>query len=220
MNIYEKLQCMRVELQNMNIKKSGYNKFAGYYYYELGDYLPAINSLMKNHKVTSIVSFGSEKATLTLVNCEKTDETIVFESPMEQATLKGAHPIQNLGAVETYSRRYLYMTAFEIVESDVIDAAQGVEDDSNNKSKNNVSSSKQKQSGKQQVDSLTAESKEALNSAIKSYRELTGLDANTVMKMLKIAVGKSHTEYTEEDAKKALQCLSKKRAEYIEQIGA
>ena len=44
---------------------------------------------------------------------------------MSELTLKGAHPIQNLGAIETYKRRYLYLTAYEIVESDYLDAIQG-----------------------------------------------------------------------------------------------
>ena len=38
MNIYEKLQKCRVDLQQMNIKKSGKNKFSGYMYFELGDF--------------------------------------------------------------------------------------------------------------------------------------------------------------------------------------
>ena len=122
MNIYEKLQNMRVALQNMSLKKSGKNKFAGYSYYELGDFLPAINQLMLDNKVASIITFSEENAVLTLVNTEKPDETISFTSPMREAVLKGAHPIQNLGAVETYSIRYLYMVAFEIVESDMLDA--------------------------------------------------------------------------------------------------
>lgn len=125
MNIYSKLQKMRVELQRMNLKKSGKNTFAGYSYYELGDFLPAINQLMLDNGVCSTVTFGDEVASLTLVNSEKPEESIIFTSPMKDATLKGAHPIQNLGAVETYSRRYLYMAAFEIVEADVLDGTQG-----------------------------------------------------------------------------------------------
>jgi hypothetical protein len=44
---------------------------------------------------------------------------------MAEANLKGTHPIQNLGAVETYQRRYLWMTAMEIVEHDALDATTG-----------------------------------------------------------------------------------------------
>jgi hypothetical protein len=44
---------------------------------------------------------------------------------MKEANLKGCHAIQNLGAVETYTRRYLWVTALEIVEHDVLDATTG-----------------------------------------------------------------------------------------------
>lgn len=125
MNIYEKLQEVRVSLQEMNLKKSGYNSYSSYDYFEMADFLPHVNRLMKQVKMTSVVSFTSELATLTLIDCEKPDARIVFTSPMAQASLKAAHDIQNLGAVETYERRYLYMTAFEIVEAEMLDCSKG-----------------------------------------------------------------------------------------------
>ena len=41
---------------------------------------------------------------------------------------KGSNAIQALGSVETYSRRYLYMTALEIVENDYSEAMTKSED--------------------------------------------------------------------------------------------
>ena len=125
MNIYEKLNKCRIELQTMNLKKSGQNKFAGYYYYELADFLPVVNKLFNGNKLFSRVSFGTELATLTIVNTEKPEEMVVFESPMSSAALKGCHEVQNLGAVQTYLRRYLYTVALEIVEHDALDAVTG-----------------------------------------------------------------------------------------------
>ena len=124
MNIYEKLQIMRVKLQQKNIKKSGFNKFAGYHYYELADILPPINELQAEYKTCSIVNFGKEEAVLTIINTENPEEIITFVSPMAELALKGANAIQNIGGIETYSRRYLYMAAFEIVEADYFDAVQ------------------------------------------------------------------------------------------------
>ena len=46
-------------------------------------------------------------------------------SPMGSAALKGCHEVQNIGAVETYQRRYLWVTAMEIVEHDALDASTG-----------------------------------------------------------------------------------------------
>lgn len=122
MNIYEKLQIARCELQNSGLKKSGMNKFSGYDYFELSDFLPRINELFAKHKLCSIVSFQPDLATLTIIDSEKPESTIVITSPMADANLKGCHPIQNMGAVETYGRRYLYMIALEIIEHDILDS--------------------------------------------------------------------------------------------------
>ena len=121
MNIYEKLQKIRVALQELKLKKSGKNKFAGYDYYELHDFLPTINELMLKNKLSSMVCFGKQYAKLTIINIETPEEQITFSSPMSSAALKGCHDVQNLGAVQTYLRRYLYTNAFEIVEHDGLD---------------------------------------------------------------------------------------------------
>ena len=128
MNVFEKLQKARVELQNKGLNKSGNNKFAGYTYFELADFLPTINQLCLDLKLMTQTSFTSEIATLKIINAEKPDEVIEFTSPMAAAQLKGCHEIQNLGAVETYQRRYLLVTAFEIVENDALDPLNGKDD--------------------------------------------------------------------------------------------
>jgi hypothetical protein len=122
--VYQKLQTARIKLQSMTLKKSGHNKFAGYQYFELGDFLPTINEIFHELGLCSVVSFDNELATLKIVDVE-TGGMIRFSSPMAEAQLKGCHPIQNLGAVETYQRRYLYVTALEIVEHDALDATTG-----------------------------------------------------------------------------------------------
>jgi len=52
----------------------------------------------------------------------------VITSPMSSAALKGCHDVQNLGAVQTYIRRYLWVTAMEIVEHDAIDSSEPAQD--------------------------------------------------------------------------------------------
>lgn len=123
--VYEKLQKARIRLQHTELKKSGHNKFAGYKYFELGDFLPAIQSIFFELKLCPVVSFGTDLATLRIIDTEN-GGCVTFTSPMAEAQLKGCHPIQNLGAVETYSRRYLYVTALEIVEHDAIDSSEPV----------------------------------------------------------------------------------------------
>jgi hypothetical protein len=127
MNVYQKLNKARLELQSTELTKSGHNKFAGYKYFELGDFLPTINSIFDKVGLCGVISFGSELATLTIVSVDDGSK-IEITSPMADAQLKGCHPIQNLGAVETYTRRYLWVTAMEIVEHDALDSSQPVVD--------------------------------------------------------------------------------------------
>lgn len=122
MTVYEKLNDARLAFQKKNVKKSGQNKFAGYSYYELSDILPPINEIAKELKFTCVVSFGTEIAQLEFVDCEKPQDRVTFLSPMSKASLKGCHEVQNLGAVETYIKRYLYQNCFEIVENDALDS--------------------------------------------------------------------------------------------------
>lgn len=124
MNIYQKLLAARLQLQNTELKKSGNNKFAGYKYFELGDFLPAVQNIFAEKNLCGVVSFGKEEATLTIVDLEKPEDQIVITSPMSTAALKGCHEVQNLGAVQTYLRRYLWVTAMEIVEHDALDASE------------------------------------------------------------------------------------------------
>lgn len=125
MSVHKKLMQARVKLHGMELKKSGENKFAGYRYFELGDFLPQTMHIFNDLGLCSVVSFESDFAILTITDTED-NSAIVMKSPMAEANLKGAHPIQNLGAVESYQRRYLWLSAMEIVENDIIDAAPQV----------------------------------------------------------------------------------------------
>ena len=127
MSVYIKLNAARDSLQNSRLKKSGQNKFAGYSYFELGDFLPTINNIFNNIGLCGVVSFTSELATLTITDVDDKSQ-IVITSPMGSAALKGCHEVQNIGAVETYQRRYLWVTAMEIVEHDALDAISGADD--------------------------------------------------------------------------------------------
>lgn len=127
MSVYSKLMKARIRLQGMELKKSGENKFAGYKYFELGDFLPQTMKIFDDLGLASVVSFTQALATLTIMDTES-EGVITITSPMADANLKGAHPIQNLGAVESYQRRYLWLAAMEIVEHDIIDASEPPKD--------------------------------------------------------------------------------------------
>lgn len=124
-NVYAKLNLARQRFHETQLKKTGHNKFANYYYFELGDFLIPALKIFKEYGLTSIITFGKEIAEMKIINSEKPEEFISITSPMSEANLKGTHPIQNLGAVQTYLRRYLWVAALEIVEHDALDATTG-----------------------------------------------------------------------------------------------
>lgn len=124
MNIYCKLQKARVLLQKKKLKKTGKNPFAKFSYYELADFLPSINEIFEDLKLCSVFSIKNNEATLTIINAEN-EEHIDFEMPTAEIALKGCSPIQALGGVNTYCKRYLYLNALEIVENDLLDAEAG-----------------------------------------------------------------------------------------------
>ena len=125
MNVYQKLNAAREDFHRSKLKKTGLNKFAGYQYFELSDFLVPALEIFKAHGLSGIVSFGKDIACLKIVNTEKPEDFLTIESPMSTAALKGCHEVQNLGAVQTYLRRYLWVAALEIVEHDALDATTG-----------------------------------------------------------------------------------------------
>lgn len=130
MNIYEKIQWVKEALLKANLKKTGENKYAGFKYYELADFLPTIVTLCNEKKLFTKPVFENEVARLIIINCENPEEREEYTSPMKELELKGCNQIQALGGVETYQRRYLYMSAFDIVENDMFDGTSGKEDKS------------------------------------------------------------------------------------------
>ena len=133
MNIYQKIQAVKKELSERELKKSGENKFSGFKYYELGDFLPSIIELCAKYGLFTQITFTEDKGILNIVDCnaEVVQEgtpseyrIVQYESPLKELELKGANAIQALGGAETYLRRYLYMNAFDIVEADMFDSAE------------------------------------------------------------------------------------------------
>ena len=128
MSLNESIISIRVKLQNSTLKKSGLNKFAGFDYFELSDFLPRLNELMLEEKVNDLFTIENDKATLTLIKGEERQTYsipfIVFDTPINKQGQKSMQDIQYLGALNTYYKRYLYLNAFVITDGDVIDALE------------------------------------------------------------------------------------------------
>ena len=123
MKVFKKLKQARVTLLDANLKKSGKNKFAGFEYFELGDFMPTINKIFLDIGLCGVVHFTVDYAVLTIYDADsESGECIDFRSPMVFASNPKGQAIQDLGSTHTYLRRYLWLLAMDIVESDTVDA--------------------------------------------------------------------------------------------------
>ena len=133
MNVYQKLIEARSQFLNDGVEKSGKNMNVGFKYFELTDIVPSVTKIFKELGLIAIDKFTNETAYMTIVNCDAPEETIEFEAPFNQiapivsnAGKQVTNEMQALGSSITYMRRYLYMIALDICESDGIDANAGV----------------------------------------------------------------------------------------------
>ncbi len=126
MTVFTKLNDARTKFHELKLEKTGHNKFAGYKYFELGDFLIPALGVFKQVGLCAVVSFEETVARMRITDVD--DLTYIeITSPMGSAALKGCHEVQNIGAVETYQRRYLWVAALEIVEHDAVDSSDGAD---------------------------------------------------------------------------------------------
>ena len=141
-SLNESIISIRVELQNAKLKKSGKNKYAGFDYFELADFLPKLNELMLKEKVNDRFYIKDGYATLELQKGEEintyTMPFVLFSTPLtykkdksgnflknkdgEYIQMPSMQDIQYLGALNTYYKRYLYLNEFGITDGNVIDS--------------------------------------------------------------------------------------------------
>ena len=122
-NVYQKLLKARAMFLASNTQKSGKNMHLAFKYFELDDIVPIATGIFEEVGLISIVSFGTETASMSILNTDNPEEFITFGAPMIQlGENKGTNAVQAFGATVTYYRRYLYMIALDICEPDEIDA--------------------------------------------------------------------------------------------------
>lgn len=131
-NVYQKLLAARTKFLESNVEKSGKNMHLQFKYFELEDIVPTATRIFSEIGLIPIVTFDSEVATMTMVNTDNPEETAVFFAPFNQlapiVSNSGnavTNEMQALGSSITYMRRYLYMIALDICESDSVDAGIG-----------------------------------------------------------------------------------------------
>lgn len=129
-SIYEKLQNARAAFAAHGVGKGGKNKFSNYDYFQLNDILPLANKILNENRITPVFNLYTDEAELIIYDFDS-DKTITFRTDNADATtlnkqgLPSNLEIQTLGSQHTYLKRYLYMNALEIAETDSIEEQTG-----------------------------------------------------------------------------------------------
>lgn len=180
MNVFAKLCLAREMFLNSNIKKTGVNRYAEFKYFTLEDIIPVKQQIFKELGLIDRITFSQTNAVLTLYNTDNPEDSIIFTSPTAEDESLIKNPIQKLGAVETYVRRYLYMLMLDIVESDTVDAVSGKADSetgkpTEHKKTNKPVSPEQRQDVKKELinegGDATATQIKAIKNGLKKLRE-------------------------------------------------
>ena len=132
LNVYQKLIMAREQFLNSDIQKTGKNMHLSFKYFELDDIVPTATRIFTEIGLIGIVNFTTDTATMNIINTDNPEEMISFVAPFNQIEpiisstgAKATNEMQALGSSITYMRRYLYMMALDICESDSIDANIG-----------------------------------------------------------------------------------------------
>ena len=121
-DIYTKLGMARKMFRESGVKKTGINRYAEYKYFTLDDIIPEKQKIFNDLHLLDVITFNEDIAELKLFNSDKPEEMLVFTSQLAPDESLIKNPIQKVGAIQTYVRRYLYMLMLDIVESDEIEA--------------------------------------------------------------------------------------------------
>ena len=131
-NVYQKLIKAREQFLNADVQKTGKNMHLSFKYFELDDIVPTATRIFSEIGLVPIVNFTADVATMTVVNTDNPEDTVAFIAPFNQIApivsntgKQATNEMQALGSSITYMRRYLYMMALDICESDSIDANIG-----------------------------------------------------------------------------------------------
>lgn len=127
-NVYQKLMVARAKFLESDVQKTGKNMHLSFKYFELEDIVPTAIRIFNEVGLIPIVNFTADVATMDIINTDSPEEVIRFEVPFNQIApivsntgKQATNEMQALGSSITYMRRYLYMIALDICESDSID---------------------------------------------------------------------------------------------------
>ena len=208
MNIYEKLLKVRQGFSAAKITKSGQNTFANFNYFELSDIVPTITKLCAEVKALPLINYGQGTATLKFINAEKPDEFIEVSCEMREITNNKMNAAQAYGSIQTYTRRYLYLTMFDIVEPDTLDTLpQGTQEPPKRAAMPPVQEPQPKAQRKPKPGKMSAENKTMMNKLVLSYSKVSGMSVKDTVKTIEDYFETKSADLTDEQAPEVFKLL-------------
>lgn len=216
MNVYQKLNKAREMFLNADVQKTGKNMPLSFKYFELEDIVPTVTRIFNELGLISIVRFTGNLAEMVIINTDNKEDATDFTAPftplqpIESNTGKQVtNEMQALGSSITYMRRYLYMMAMDIVESDNIDANLGRVEPPKSESKAPATPEKREEI----KENLTAPADNATPLQIKGLKtvlkKLKDADPSKEEMIAKIALEtKSFTVISKADCEKLIEKVS------------
>lgn len=120
--VLNKINKIRKDFLEKNIKKTGKNKFANFDYYELSDFIPTVIELENKYNVISLFEeIDDNKAILRVCDID-TGQAFEFKTKVANVNVDKMIDIQKLGAEHTYLKRYLYLNYLNLTEPDTVDS--------------------------------------------------------------------------------------------------
>ena len=223
MNVYGKLIEARIRFREAGIKKEGKNTYAEFKYFRLDEIIPVKQEIFRELGLADVITFGNEVATLTIFNVDNPEESIDFMSQLAEDQSLIKNPIQKVGAIQTYVRRYLYLLALDIIESDGIEATtdKPVEEDgkpakTEPKKSNRPATTEERQEVKQELINQDGEAtktqRTAISNGLKKLRARY-MDDNKVVFSAELEA--RYDAYIRETAKRVKAGVTKTEAEDI-----
>ena len=127
MNLYQKVAKIKGEMSSMKFSKTGRNSFTKFNYFQLDDFEPTLEKLCSQYGVVTYFMFALDVARMVVVDADDPTQKIEVDSPVDVSFGKTSSKMQDIGAMQTYARRYLFMSFFGITESDFLDEVAGMD---------------------------------------------------------------------------------------------
>ena len=160
--LFTKIQEAKIKFLNAGVKKSGWNNGFKYHYYELKDIVPPALKIFSDLNLATQFKFDQTIGKMIVYDLD-TGYSTEYTSPLPILDGRDTREaMQNIGAVETYTRRYLYLQLFDVVEADQFDVVfdkpkNRIKKDSKNKRELNL---KEREIAKNIADSIVKSGKD------------------------------------------------------------